>query len=184
MYKGLEILGPLDFSSWATSVLDGGGAVYLAPSGDHSPKLRSLIMKSWIPAVLAIGLLLTVACSNSPSEPEGGEQFFVGQVAYQNPDVKIHTFIMPDTGIVRFEIVELKGMVGDLEPPEGFTVSVGFGLGFPIGDECRPTYQSTVVEGSDFSFQLTANEYCILLVDAGTLVEGMVVDYLVSLKGD
>lgn len=140
-------------------------------------------MKSWIPALLTLGSLLAVGCSSS-TEPEGGEQFFVGQVVYQNPDVEFHTFIMPDTGIVRFEIVELKAMVGDLEPPDGFTVSAGFGLGFPIDDQCRPTYQSTVIEGSDFSFQLNANEYCILLVDAGGLVEGMVVDYLVSLKGD
>jgi hypothetical protein len=41
-----------------------------------------------------------------------------------------------------------------------------------------------VIEGSDFSFQLTANEYCIALFDAGTLLEPMVVDYVMTLTGD
>ncbi len=141
-------------------------------------------MKSWIPAVLVIGLLLVVACSSSSTGPEGGEQFFTGQVAYQNPDVTFHTFIMTDTSIARVDILELVPMLGDLEPPEGFTVTLGFGLGLPVEGACRPTYQSTVIEGSQFSFQLTPNEYCIVLVDAGTLVEGMVVDYHVSLQGD
>ncbi|MGB5296498.1 MAG: hypothetical protein WBP34_16270, partial [Thermoanaerobaculia bacterium] len=129
-------------------------------------------------------LLLVVACSSSSTGPEGGEQFFTGQVAYQNPDVTFHTFIMTDTSIARVDILELVPMLGDLEPPEGFTVTLGFGLGLPVEGACRPTYQSTVIEGSQFSFQLTPNEYCIVLVDAGTLVEGMVVDYHVSLKGD
>jgi len=141
-------------------------------------------MKSWIPALLVIGLLLVVACSSSSTGPEGGEQFFTGQAAYQNPAVTFHMFIMTDTSIARVEILELVPMLGDLEIPEGFTVSLGFGLGFPVEGVCRPTYQSTIIEGSQFSFQLTPNEYCIVLVDAGTLVEGMVVDYHVSLKGD
>ena len=141
-------------------------------------------MKSWIPALLVIGLLLVVACSSSSTGPEGGEQFFTGQVAYQNPDVTFHTFIMTDTSIARVDILELVPMLGDLEPPEGFRVTLGFGLGLPVEGVCRPTYQSTVIEGSQFSFQLTPNEYCIVLVDAGTLVEGMVVDYHVSLQGD
>ncbi|MGB5658468.1 MAG: hypothetical protein WBO54_03225, partial [Thermoanaerobaculia bacterium] len=138
-------------------------------------------MKLWIPAVLVIGPLLAIACSSSTTGPEGGEQFFIGQAAYQNPDVTFHMFIMTDTSIARVEILELVPMLGDLEPPEGFTVTLGFGLGLPVEGACRPTYQSTVIEGSQFSFQLTPNEYCIVLVDAGTLVEGMVVDYHVSL---
>lgn len=141
-------------------------------------------MKSWIPAVLVIGLLLAVACSSSSTGPEGGEQFFTGQVLYQNPDVTFHTFVMTDTSIVRVEILELVASAGDLEIPEGYTVSVGFGLGFPVEGACRPTYQSTVIEGSQFSFQLIPNEYCILLVDPGTLLEPVVVDYVVSLQGD
>lgn len=141
-------------------------------------------MKSWIPAVLVIGLLLAVACSSSSTGPEGGEQFFTGQVLYQNPDVTFHTFVMTDTSIIRVEILELVASAGDLEIPEGFTVSVGFGLGLPVEGACRPTYQSTVIEGSQFSFQLIPNEYCILLVDPGTLLEPMVVDYVVSLQGD
>ena len=141
-------------------------------------------MKSWIPAVLVIGLLLAVACSSSSTGPEGGEQFFTGQVLYQNPDVTFHTFIMTDTSIARVDILELVPILGDLELPEGYIVSVGFGLGIPVEGACRPTYQSTVIEGSQFSFQLTANEYCLVLVDPGTLQEGMIVEYQVSLKGD
>jgi len=141
-------------------------------------------MKSWIPAVLVIGLLLAVACSSSTTGPEGGEQIFTGRVTYQNPDLSFHTFIMSDTSIVRVDILELVVSAGDLEIPEGFNVTLGFGLGLPVEGECRPTYQSTVVEGSQFSFQLVPNEYCILLVDPGTLLDPMVVDYVVSLKGD
>jgi hypothetical protein len=141
-------------------------------------------MKSWIPAVLVIGLLLAIACSSSTTGPEGGEQIFTGQVAYQNPDVTFHTFIITDTSIVRVEILELAASAGDLEIPEGYTVTLGLGLGFPVEGECRPTYQSTVVEGSQLSFQLRPNEYCILLVDPGTLLEPIVVDYVISLKGD
>lgn len=141
-------------------------------------------MKPWIQAGLVTGLLLAVACSGSTTDPEGGEQIFTGQVTYQNPDLSFHTFIMPDTSIIRVEIVELVGDVDGLGIPEGLTVTLGFGLGFPIEGSCTPTFQSTVVEGSTFSFQLTANEYCIVLVDPGTLLEGMVVDYVVTLKGD
>lgn len=141
-------------------------------------------MKSWIPAVLVIALLLAIACSSSTTGPEGGEQIFTGQVAYQNPDVTFHTFIMPDTGIIRVDILELVATAGDLEIPEGYTVTVGFGLGFPVEGTCRATYQSTVIEGSQFSFQLVPNEYCIVLADPGTLLEPIVVDYVVSLKGD
>jgi hypothetical protein len=141
-------------------------------------------MKSWIPVVLVTGLLLTVACSSSTTGPEGGEQIFTGQVAYQNPDLSFHTFIMPDTSIVRVDILELVASAGDLEIPEGFTVTLGFGLGLPVEGECRPTFQSTVIEGSQFGFQLVPNEYCLLLVDPGTLLDPMVVDYVVSLKGD
>ena len=141
-------------------------------------------MKSWIPAVLVIGLLLAVACSSSSTGPEGGEQFLTGQVAYQNPDVTFHTFVMTDTSIIRVDILELVASAGELEIPETYTVSLGFGLGLPAEGACRPTYQSTVIEGSQFSFQLTPNEYCIVLVDPGTLLDPMVVDYLVSLKGD
>jgi len=133
---------------------------------------------------LILALLLVVACSDSTTGPEGGDRIFTGQVLYQNPDVMIHTFVMPDTSIVRVDIVELVPILGDLEPPEGFTISVGFGLGLPIGEVCQPTYQASVIEGSIFSFQLTPNEYCILLVDAGALFEGMVVDYVVSLTAD
>lgn len=136
------------------------------------------------PAKLILALLLVVACSNSTTGPEGGDQIFTGQVLYQNPDVQFHTFVMPDTSIVRAEIVELVPILGDLEPPDGFNVSVGFGLGLPVEGVCRPTYQASVVEGSIFSFQLTPNEYCIVLVDAGALFEGMVVDYIVSLSPD
>ncbi len=141
-------------------------------------------MKPWILVLLAVGLVLAVACSSSTTGPEGGEQIFSGQVAYQNPDVTFHTFIMTETSIVRVEILELAASAGDLEIPEGFTVTLGFGLGFPVEGVCRPTYQSTIIEGSQFSFQLTPNEYCILLVDPGTLLEPIVVDYVVSLKGD
>lgn len=133
---------------------------------------------------LILALLLVVACSDSTTGPEGGEQIFTGQVLYQNPDVQFHTFIMPDTSIVRVDIVELVPILGDLEPPEGYTISVGFGLGLPVEGVCRPTYQASVIEGSVFSFQLNPNEYCIVLVDAGALFEGMVVDYVVSLTPD
>lgn len=141
-------------------------------------------MKSWIPALLVVGLVLAVACSSSTTGPEGGEQIFTGRVAYQNPDLSFHTFIMPDTSIVRIEIVELVVSAGDLEIPPGFNPSLGFGLGLPVDDQCRPTYQATVVEGSNLSFQLNPNEYCVLLVDPGTLLDPMVVDYVMSLKGD
>lgn len=141
-------------------------------------------MKSWIPVVLVTGLLLAFACSSSTTGPEGGEQIFTGQVAYQNPDLSFHTFIMSETSIVRVDILELVASAGDLEIPEGFTVSLGFGLGLPVEGECRATYQSTVIEGSQFSFQLVPNEYCLLLVDPGTLLDPMVVDYVISLKGD
>lgn len=136
------------------------------------------------PAKLILALLLGVACSNSTTGPEGGDQIFTGQVLYQNPDVQFHTFVMPDTSIVRVEIVELVPILGDLEPPEGYTISVGFGLGLPIEGVCRPTYQASVIEGSVFSFQLNPNEYCIVLVDAGAVLPDMVVDYVVSLTPD
>ena len=141
-------------------------------------------MKSWNSALLMLGLLLAIACSSSTTGPEGGEQIFSGQVAYQNPDLSFHTFMMSDTSIVRVDILELVVSAGDLEIPEDFTVTLGFGLGLPVEGRCRPTYQSTVIEGSQFSFQLTPNEYCILLIDVGSLLEPMVVDYVVSLKGD
>ena len=133
---------------------------------------------------LILALLLVVACSDSTTGPEGGDQIFTGQVLYQNPDVQFHPFVMPDTSVVRVEIVELVPILGDLEPPEGYTISVGFGLGLPVEGACRPTYQASVIEGSVFSFQLNPNEYCIVLVDAGALFEGMVVDYIVSLTPD
>ena len=141
-------------------------------------------MKSSVATVLVIGLLLALGCSDSTTGPEGGEQIFTGTVAYQNPDPTFHTFLMTDTSIARIDIVELAASAGELEIPEGYTVSLGFRLGFPVAGECRPTYQSSVIEGSDFSFQLTANEYCLALFDAGTLLEPIVVDYLVTLKGD
>ena len=141
-------------------------------------------MRTWIPATLVLGLLVTVACSSSTTEPEGGDQIFTGQVAYRDPAPTINTFVMTDTAIVRVEIVQLLASAGDLEIPEEFTVSLGFRLGFPVGDECRPTYQATVVEGSQFSFQLTANEYCLVLFDAGALLPEIVVDYTLSLTGD
>ena len=146
----------------------------------YEPK-SSLSFSKTQPACL---LCAQRACSSSTTGPEGGEQIFTGQVAYQNPDLTFHTFIITDTSIVRVEILELAASAGDLEIPEGYTVTLGFGLGFPVEGECRPTYQSTVIEGSQFSFQLTPNEYCILLVDPGTLLEPMVVDYVVSLQGD
>ena len=133
---------------------------------------------------LILALLFVVACSDSTTGPEGGDQIFTGQVLYQNPDVQFHPFVMPDTSVVRVEIVELVPILGDLEPPDGFTISVGFGLGLPVEGVCRPTYQVSVIEGSVFSFQLNPNEYCIVLVDAGALFEGMVVDYIVSLTPD
>ena len=78
--------------------------------------------------------------------------------------------------------------IPELERPDTLrcpvSVSDPDGSGLPVEGRCRPTYQSTVIEGSQFSFQLTPNEYCILLVDAGSLLEPMVVDYVVSLKGD
>ena len=141
-------------------------------------------MKSSLATVLRMGLLLALGCSSSTTGPEGGEQVFTGTVAYRNPAPTSHTFIMTDTSIVRIQIVQLAASAGEIEIPEGYTVSLGFRLGFPVGEECRPTYQSSVIEGSDFSFQLTANEYCLALFDAGTLLEPMVVDYVMTLSGD
>lgn len=142
-------------------------------------------MKSWNPLLLLTGVLLAFGCSSSSTGPEGGEQIFTGQVAYQNPNPEFHTFIMPDTGIVRIEIAQLVPETpGDIPLPEGYVLSLGFALGFPVEGQCRATYQSTVVEGSEFSFQLVPDEYCLLLVDTGALIEGMTVDYVITLTGD
>jgi hypothetical protein len=141
-------------------------------------------MKSQLSIALVIGLLLAVACSESTTGPSEGDQVFTGQVAYQNPDLSFHTFTMTSTSIIRVDIVELLASAGDLEIPESFTVTLGFGLGRPVNDVCVPTYQTTIIEGNNFSFQLTPDEYCIVLADPGSLLEGMVVDYTVSLRGE
>jgi hypothetical protein len=141
-------------------------------------------MKSRLSILLVAILLVAIACSDSTTGPEGGEQIFTGQVVYQSPNPTYHTFTMTDTSIVRIDIVELVASTDEGILPDELTPSLGFGLGFSVDEQCRYTYRSSVVEGSDFSFQLTPALYCISLVDPGTLTEGMVVDYAVSLKGD
>lgn len=133
----------------------------------------------WLAPLVAC-LLISTACSDSPSEVPDGFSPLTGTVVFQDPNPTEERLVLSEFRIVRFDIVELRPRLIDA----GITPAIGFGLGEPGEEECATTFRSTVRQGDMFSFGLEEGEYCLLFFDSGNLPEDAVIDYTVTVAFD
>lgn len=139
-------------------------------------------MRHPLPAVLlallaALGLL--AGCGSS-TDPIDAPIFFEGEVAFQGRNS--HEFMIENDGTIRVEMVRLQEKVVEGQEPFGLDLSIGLGIGRPVADDCATRYSVRLGEGGLVLLGLTPADFCIAVFDGGTLFEGLVAEYTVSVS--
>ena len=128
-------------------------------------------------ALMALGTL--VGCGSS-TEPIESPLSFSGEVGFQGS--QSHDFTVVSTGTIRVDMVRLQGRFIDGGAPLGLDLTIGLGIGRPSGTECATRYSVPVQQGGSVVLGLTGADFCVLVFDGGTLIEGVVAEYTVSVS--
>lgn len=134
----------------------------------------------WMFVALALATLgLGVGCGSS-TDPIESPLFFSGEIGFQGSE--FHNFMVVKTGTVRVEMTRLQQKVAEGEEPLGVDLTIGMGVGRPAGDQCSTRSSLPVQEGGVIVLGLSSAEYCVRVFDGGTLFDGFIAEYTVSVS--
>jgi len=149
----------------------------------RAPRCSVLIMRKKLSmAGLALGsvLMISVGCANNPvTTPDGQPLVFADQLE-QGGKVE-ESLPLVEPGTVRIELTDATPLLIEL-PPSGeipfFTIGVG--IGNEDSGTCRITFGESLLEGENLTILVENKLSCLIVFDDGTLPDGAVIRYTVS----
>lgn len=136
-----------------------------------------------LPALGALGFLALstlLGCNSSSTDPIDAPLFFEGEVVAGGGQA--HNFTVQNDGTLRIEMIRLQEKVEEGAMPLGLDLRIGLGVGRPSGGECLTRYSVLIEEGGLVVLGLPGADFCLRVFDSGTLLQGVTVEYTLSVR--